>query len=81
MKTTVEISDQLLREARQQAAQEKVTLRALVERGLRHVLSQKPAKTPFRLRDASFSGKGLHPDLGEATWERIRALAYEDRGG
>jgi hypothetical protein len=38
MKTTVEISDSLLREVRRLAAREGVTLRTLVERGLHHVL-------------------------------------------
>jgi len=38
MKTTVEISDSLLREARRLAAREGVTLRALVERGLHPIL-------------------------------------------
>ncbi len=38
MTTTVEISDPLLREARELAAREGVTLRALIERGLRHVV-------------------------------------------
>lgn len=81
MKTTVEISDALLREARLHAAEEKVTLRALVERGLRQVLSQKSAKARFRLRDASVAGRGLQPTLGEPAWERIRELAYGDHGG
>ena len=40
MKTTVEISDPLLREARKLAEREGVTLRALVERGLRRVVTE-----------------------------------------
>jgi len=80
MKTTVEISDSLLREARRLAAREGITLRTLVERGLLRVISETKHGTPFKLRRASFKGKGLHPDLQDASWERLRDLAYQDRG-
>ena len=56
MKTTVEISDSLLREVRRLAAREGVTLRTLVERGLHHVLSETKHRAPFKLRRASFKG-------------------------
>jgi hypothetical protein len=81
MKTTFEISDPLLRQARKVAAREGTTLRALVEQGLRQVLAEKHRKPTFGLRDASFGGRGLHPELKEAGWDRIRDLAYEGRGG
>jgi hypothetical protein len=81
MKTTIEISDTLLREARKVAAREGVTLRALVERGLHRVLAERKQPAPFKLRRASFKGRGLQSALHDATWDRIRKLAYEDRGG
>jgi len=81
MKTTIEISDGLLREARQLAARDGVTLRAVVERGLHRAIAEAKADRPFKLRRASFKGKGLQPDLADATWDRIRDLAYESRGG
>jgi hypothetical protein len=59
MKTTIEISDLLLRQARKLAAREGVTLRALVERGLRRVVTETKPGAPFKLRRASFKGKGL----------------------
>ncbi|HTB39611.1 MAG TPA: hypothetical protein VK777_21155 [Reyranella sp.] len=80
MKTTVEISDPLLREARKLAAREGVTLRTVIERGLHRVITETKQGTPFKLRRASFKGKGLQPDLRHASWERIRDLAYEGRG-
>ena len=80
MKTTVEISDPLLREARKLAAREGVTLRMIIERGLHRVVSETKQGTPFKLRRASFKGKGLQPDLRHASWERVRDLVYEGRG-
>jgi hypothetical protein len=81
MKTTIEISDPLLREARKVAARERTTLRALVEQGLRQVVAGKKRKSTFRLRKASFKGRGLRPELADAGWDRLRDLAYEGRGG
>ena len=80
MKTTVEISDALLHDVRTLAAQEGVTLRTLVERGLRRVLSETNAGAAFKLRRASFKGKGRQAEFGEAPWERLRDLVYKDRG-
>jgi putative antitoxin of VapBC-like toxin-antitoxin system len=81
MKTTLDISDPLLKEARKVAARERTTLRALVEQGLRQVVAERKRHRPFRLRKASFNGRGLRDGLGDAGWERIRDLAYEGRGG
>jgi hypothetical protein len=81
MKTTLDISDPLFAEARKLAAREHTTLRALVEQGLRQVVAERKRKGAFRLRKASFKGRGLRPELGEAGWDQVRALAYEGRGG
>jgi hypothetical protein len=80
MKTTIEISDPLLRDARKLAEREGVTLRALVERGLRRVVAETKPAAPFKLRRASFKGRGLQTDLGDASWDKLRDLSYEGRG-
>jgi hypothetical protein len=80
MKTTVEISDPLLREARKLAAREGVTLRALIERGLHRVVGETKQGVPFKLRRVTFKGKGLHPDLQHASWDKVRDLVYKGRG-
>jgi hypothetical protein len=80
MKTTVEISDPLLREARRVAAQEGVTLRALIEQGLRRVVSDAGSAAKFELRAASFKGSGLHEEAAGASWAELRDLAYKGRG-
>jgi hypothetical protein len=80
-KTTLEISDRLLRDAKKLAAREGTTLRALIEQGLRKVMAdRKRHHPPFRLRKASFRGRGLNPELLEAGWDRIRDLSRRDRG-
>jgi Arc/MetJ family transcription regulator len=81
MKTTIEISDPLLERAKRVAAREGTTLRTLVEQGLRSVLAERGTRSEFRLRKASFRGKGLQPDARALPWDRIRELAYQGRGG
>lgn len=81
MKTTVDISDALLEEARKVAARDRTTVRALIERGLRSVLAERNSASQFRLRKATFPGKGLQPGVVDATWERIRDLVYQGHGG
>lgn len=80
MKTTLDISDPLLREARRLAARERTTLRALVEQGLRQVVIERKRPPAFRLRKASFKGNGLRAEVGDASWDRLRDMAYEGRG-
>ena len=80
MKTTIDISDSLLASAKRLAAQRGTTLRALVETGLRRVLDESERGEPFRLRDASFDGRGLQPGFRDGDWDRIREAAYEGRG-
>lgn len=78
MKTTLDISDPLLRDARKIAVREHTTLRALVEQGLRQVLASKKRRTEFRLKPVTFGGRGLQAGLREGGWERIRDLIYKD---
>ena len=80
MKTTVEISDGLLEEARAAAAREGVTVRALIERGLRGVVREAAERKPFKLRRASFKGKGRQPEYETAGWDQVRDAIYRDRG-
>jgi hypothetical protein len=63
MKTTVEISDSLIREVRELAAREGVTLRTLVERGLHRVVAESRRTARFKLRRASFRGNGRQAEL------------------
>lgn len=80
MKTTVEISDALLAEARAVAARERVTLRGLIERGLHQVIRESASGPAFKLRPASFKGEGLQSEFENASWEQIRDAIYRGRG-
>jgi hypothetical protein len=79
MKTTVELPDSLVREAKRMALREKTTVRALIERGLRSVVAgRQPAR--FTLRAAAFRGDGLVAGRSLRDWEAIRDLSYSERG-
>ncbi|HVL55180.1 MAG TPA: type II toxin-antitoxin system VapB family antitoxin [Burkholderiaceae bacterium] len=80
MKTTIDIADPLLAQARRVAAQEGTTVKALVETGLRRVLEERERQAEFRLRRASFKGRGLQPSAEGLSWDRLREMAYEGRG-
>lgn len=81
MKTTIDISDPLLDEARKLATRDGTTLRAMVEQGLRRVVDDAKRTKPFKLRDGSVKGQGLRPELADATWDEILRLSYGDRSG
>ena len=81
MKTTIEISDSLLEEAKRLAAKEGTTVRAYVEQGLRRIVTERKSRGQFRLRKATFKGKGLQPGVQDASWDRIRETIYQGRGG
>lgn len=80
MKTTIELPDSLLSEARRVAEREGGTLRSLIEEGLRKVLADHRKRASFKLRDCSVAGEGLASDVPDASWEAIRDRIYEGRG-
>jgi putative antitoxin of VapBC-like toxin-antitoxin system len=80
MRTTIDIPDALLEEARQAAARDHTTVSALIERGLRQTLAERTGAREFRLRRATFKGEGLQPGVADGTWERLRDLIYEGHG-
>jgi hypothetical protein len=80
MKTTVEIPDSLLKQARRLASQEHTTVKALVQEGLRRILTERKQARPFKLRKVSFRGNGLQPRMAGASWQQIRDAVYEGRG-
>lgn len=80
MKTTIEVSDALMLEAKRLAQEHNTTLRALVEEGLEKVLKDLRNPTPYKLKDGSFRGQGLQPGQENLSWEEVRDMVYEGRG-
>jgi hypothetical protein len=78
MKTTVEIPDRLLREAKAYAASHGITLREVLETGLRTLLEEHSTGKRFRLKIITTKGEGLACD---PEWNTIRSIIYEGHGG
>ncbi len=78
MKTTVELPDPLLREAKQYAARHGIPLRQVIQLGLQGLLHAPKQRGRFRLKTATTDGEGAALD---ADWSEIRSLIYEGHGG
>jgi hypothetical protein len=71
VKTTIEINDELLRQAKIRAAERGMTLRELVERGLERLLAEsEPSPGGYVLRDASVGDPNA--PAPELDWDEIR---------
>lgn len=81
MKTTIQIPDSLFKEARKVAMEEQTTMKALIEAGLRRIISEHKQRERFKLRKATFKGKGLQPNFEGTSWDDLRNVSYEGRGG
>ena len=81
MKTTIDVADALLREAREVAVRDHTTLKELVQEGLRRVLEERrPRRQAFRLRAVEAGGGGFQPDFADGDWQRVRDEIYRGRG-
>ncbi len=78
MKTTIDISDPLLEQAKRLAHRQGTTVRALVEKGLRLVVAEKSRSAGFKF-EAVTDGRGPAP-YETLPWERVRDIIYEGRG-
>ena len=77
MKTTVEIADPLLREAKQLAEREGVTLRELIELGLQHIVAEHKTKPrPYKLADCRNRHAKLQPSIRPGDWGQLRGMIY-----
>lgn len=81
MKTTVELSDQLLNQIRTLARQEGSSLRQLMEEGLQRTLEARQQAARPSVRFPVFGGSGLTEEFEGAGWERIRDEIYPAKSG
>lgn len=80
MKTTIELPDELIKQARRVARQEGSTLRALVEEGLQRSLEARRQAACRELDFPSYGGSGLREEFQSASWSRIRDEIYREHG-
>jgi Arc/MetJ family transcription regulator len=59
MRTTIDIGDELFRQAKKKAADDRVTLKEVVEAALRNYLSRRPQRRRYRLRWTPEKGRLL----------------------
>lgn len=76
VKTTVDIQDELLARAKRHARQTGRPLRAVVEEGLRQVLSNAASHQPYRLPDESVGEWGGQDPLEAYSWQDLRGVIY-----
>lgn len=78
MKTTIDVNDDLLIEAKRTLKDKKQTLESILETALQQFLEEAEAnKKPFKLRKHTFRGQGLQLDIKEDYWAAIKELAYK----
>jgi len=79
MKTTIDLPDELLRQAKEYAARHGIPMREVIELGLQLALQpRKPSPRPFRLKTITTKGEGL---ICDGDWGAIRSLIYDGHGG
>ena len=80
MKTTIDIHDELLARAKRHAAESGQPLRAVVEEGLRRVLSTSTPRDRYTLPDLR-AGDARSPDpLEQFSWPELREVIYGSSG-
>ena len=80
MKTTIDIADNIMRQAKALARREHVTFRELVEEGLERVVADHAKATERAVTPVTFRGRGLSREYQGASWTKLRDAAYEGRG-
>ena len=76
MKTTLNIQDELLARAKRHAHRTGRPLRAVVEEGLRKVLSTKSPRERYILPDHSVGETGGKDPLEAYSWQDLREVIY-----
>ena len=76
VKTTIEIHDELPERAKRHAGDSGQTLRAVVEEGLRLVLSSSAPDRRYRLADPRVGDPDAPDPLDQYSWPELRELIH-----
>ena len=80
MRTTVDINDALVERLRALMAARKMTMRSLIEEGLRKLLDEAAqAHAEFTLRDASVGEGGMQDAVDDLSWDTMSRFLYPTR--
>ena len=79
MKTTLEIHDELMVRAKQHAKRTGQPLRAIVEEGLRRVLTEATQPARYKLPDRSVGDPCASDPLEAWSWQDLRDEIYGNR--
>ncbi|MFM8270364.1 MAG: DUF6364 family protein [Pseudomonadota bacterium] len=80
MKTTVEISEKLLKTAKKYAAERGLSLKTVIESALRNMIESNKRPIRFSLKDGSVEGKGISKEFENEDWKGLRQAIYKGRG-
>lgn len=82
MRTTIDVPDALLNQAKNVAASSGNTVRELVIEGLSEVVSRRLAEaaTTYHLPARAVGGQGLQPGITDLRWDAVRDLVYDETG-
>ena len=78
MKTTIDIHDELLARAKRHAVETGRPLRAVVEEGLRHVLSTSTRRDRYTIPDLRMGNSRAPDPLEQFSWPELREVIYGD---
>ena len=81
MKTTVELSDELMRRVKRRACEDGTTFKTLLENALCDYLRESCAPEKVAMQDGRFHGQGYQDGVDPTNWEQMRSLIYEGHGG
>jgi hypothetical protein len=82
MKTTVDLSDALMAELKERAREQETTMKELMETAIRRYLEGTHSTgRGYHFENHSFRGNGVCEGVEEGSWEQIRGMIYEGRGG
>ena len=81
MKTTIDIADTLLEQAKTIANKKKLTLKQVIEFSLRQFLqNERKSGGKFSLPEKSFGEGGYQAGIDEGNWDAYRSIIYQGRG-